>query len=103
MMWFLSRFLAFQTVRFATREFKGAIAPLAPYLRRLGLGVSLVLSSLLAWGAALFFLLLSLFFRLGDSAGFEALIGPAVTTGLISLAFGIILIFFGFNLLRRPR
>lgn len=103
MMWFLSRFLAFQTVRLATGELKGALAPLAPYLRRLGLGFSLVLSSILAWGAALFFLLLSLFFRLGDNAGLADFIGPAVTTGLISLVFGIILVFSGFSLLRRPR
>lgn len=79
---------------------KAAVAPLAPYLRRLGFGITLVVLSALGWIAALVFYLLAFFLSLSDQGRYVA---PALWTGSVGLGIGLLFLIFGLNLLRKPR
>lgn len=94
------RLIALRFVTTLAGETRGVLRPVGPYLRKLGLGLSLVISSLVAWVAALLFLLLALFFGL---ANLDSFIGPALWSGLVSVVIGIVLVSSGFSMLRWPR
>lgn len=94
----LLRLLAISAASTFAGQFIGALGPVKFSLRKISIGVSLVLSSLLAWATALFFLLLGLFFYLGNV---DQYIAPALWTGVISLGIGFILVFWGLKSLRR--
>lgn len=81
-------------------ELKLGISPLAPYLRRISMGVVLIMLSVLSWFSGLFFLLITLFVYLSDLSQFVV---PALFTSLTCFLIGCIFVFFGFRLVRKPR
>ena len=82
------------------REIKAALSPVAPYLRKLSLGMLVIVLSFGLWLLGLLFLLISLFVYLG---GLDAYFHPALWTSLISFLLGLLTVMGGLKLLRRPR
>ncbi len=82
-----------------TSEFQLALAPAVGYVRRVGIGLLIVVLSGVAFLASLSFILLGLFFYLSQADGFMA---PAFWTSLMSGIVGLILVFFGLHFIRRP-
>lgn len=76
-----------------------ALKPAGPFLRKLGVGVTLIVTSAIAWAVALLFLLMSLFFYMGNA---DTYILPSLVTGIISMGIGVALVLIGFNMLRQP-
>lgn len=100
---FLTLLLSFFSDKAAdtlAREIKAGISPLAPYLRRISIGVVLILLSVLAWFSGLFFLLVSLFVYLSNLSQYLL---PALLTSLTCFVVGFLFVFFGFRFVRRPR
>jgi len=81
-------------------QMKKVLRPVADYLRRLSVGIVILIISSIAWVASLIFLLLTLFFSLSD---YHNLVLPAFWTGLVSIILGTILVSIGIRLVRRPR
>lgn len=81
-------------------EIKSGISPLAPYLRRLSTGLVVVLMSALAWFIGLAGLVITFFFYLSD---LNRYILPALYTSLVCWGIGLILVYLGFRLLKKPR
>ena len=77
-----------------------ALAPLGPYLRRLGFGSMLILLSSIAFGAALLFLLIACFLALSTTT---TSVVAALWTALIATGGGGFLLTLGIRAVRRPR
>lgn len=81
-------------------EVKAGLAPVGPYLRRLSLGVVLVLMSGFAWFIGLIGLVTTLFLYLSDLSSYVL---PALYTSGICWLVAVLMVLLGFNLLRKPR
>ena len=88
-----------RSLQYVREEIRLALSPIAPYLRKLGVGLLLVLMSALAWFAGLIFFLLTLFFYFADVAKW---LYPALWTGLVSWAVAIIFVLWGMSFLKKP-
>jgi uncharacterized membrane protein YphA (DoxX/SURF4 family) len=84
----------------AQSRMKEAISPVAPYLRRLMVGVVIMLSGIGAMWLGFIFLALSVFTQLLELPDFTM---PALWTGLIFIGVGLILFGSGLLMIRRPR
>jgi hypothetical protein len=82
------------------RTVKEAIAPLPFYIRKLALGATVILLSVVGLGLTFLFLLMALFFAI---ANYHALVVPALWTSLISTVAGLLCLWIGFTLVRKPR
>lgn len=92
--------VAYRAADYLNREVRSLLWPVIPYLRQLSLGLLLIVSSAVVWLISFIFLFLALFFYLSQANG---LIEPAFWTGFVSLGLGFIMVFFGLNMIRRPR
>lgn len=79
---------------------KRLFRPIAEYLRRLGIGLAILIVSAIAWSASLVFLLLTLFFALSE---YHNLVLPAFWTAAASICVGIVFLLVGLTLVRKPR
>jgi hypothetical protein len=79
---------------------KQALAPIAPYLRKLGLGLGVLMISITAFCLGLLFFSGAIFWGFSHMA---ALSLAAVWTGLIFVGIAIIFLIFALLLLHRPR
>lgn len=84
----------------AQNRMKDAVAPVAPYLRRLMTGVVMMFSGIGALWLGLIFLALAVFTQLLDLGLYTM---PAVWTGLIFIGIGLILFGAGLLMIRKPR
>lgn len=66
-------------------------------VRRAGLGLSILLLAVLLWATGLLFMMLALFFYFGELTVYYL---PALWTGLVSLAFGLIMILVSLSVFR---
>lgn len=82
------------------RALKLALQPIAPYLRKLGGGLVVLLLSTFLWALSLFALAVSLFCKLANLLVYVA---PALYVCLAAALCGLLLVGIGSNLLRRPR
>ncbi len=82
-----------------SRELNYLTQPILGKLRRIGMGLAVIVSSIVIGSLSLFFLLLSLFFYLGRA---DSLLGPALWTGAIGGILGIVLVIWGVSMVRRP-
>lgn len=89
-----------KTAEIIANEIKNGISPLAPYLRRVSIGVVLIIISVLAWFSGLFFLLISLFVYLSNLPEYVI---PALLTSLACFVIGFLFVFLGFRFVRKPR
>jgi hypothetical protein len=79
---------------------KTALAPLAPYLRRIALGVTLVILSSVAFIFTMLFIATGLFLSLSNYAALsEAALWTALPCGVV----GAISLFWGLSIIRPPR
>lgn len=78
---------------------KEQLAPLPIYLRQLGIGLAILISSAIAWSGMLIFLLLAVFFQLANLRYTDA----SLLTALLSAVIGFIMVLIGILLVRKPR
>ncbi len=93
------RLVGLRAAQYVNQEFRAALFPFMPYLKRLGLGFSLVVASFVAWLMVLLFCLLGLFFYL---ANLDALTASALWTAVFSFGIGLVLTLLGFSMMRKP-
>jgi hypothetical protein len=90
--------LSGQVANTIERQLKGALSPVAPYLKKLGVGVALLLVSSGVWLLGLLFLLIGLFLSISGLGHYVA----ALWTGVVALFLALLLTLFGILQLRRP-
>lgn len=78
---------------------KERLAPLPVYLRQLGIGVAVLVSSSIPWSGALLFLILAVFFALAHLPYAVA----SFYTAAICAGVGAIMVLIGTLLVRKPR
>lgn len=93
--------LIFDTlIETAQQGIKHILRPVAPYLRKLGGGLIVLLLSTFLWALSLFSLAVALFCKL---SGLLLYVGPALYVFLAAALCGLLLVVIGSQLLRRPR
>lgn len=83
-----------------SHEIKRGVSPLAPYLRRLAIGATLLISSALLWFTCFTFLMLGLFFGI---ASVRTYVAPALWTSLVTGLIALWMSVGGLGMLRKPR
>ena len=81
-------------------ELKGALSPVGPYLRRLGIGFVILIVSGGLWMSGFTFLAISLFFHFSSLGVYTH---ASLLTALWAALIGALLTAIGLALLRRPR
>jgi ABC-type polysaccharide/polyol phosphate export permease len=79
---------------------KSILNPMADYLRRVSIGVMLIVLSSSLIGVMLFALLVALFFGLSP---YHALAYPALWVALVAFVLGLLTLVSGLRLVRRPK
>lgn len=96
----LLKLIAGTVADFTAGEIKSALSPLAPYLRKLGVGFVIILVSFAFWFTGLLFLLVGLFLYLSH---LDAYLAAALWCGVISLLGAGGLLLAGLKMLKSPR
>jgi hypothetical protein len=79
---------------------KDGLSPLAPYMRKVSVGVTMVIVSAFTWSLTVALLLAGLFLHLGKV---DAYVAPALWTGFACFGISLILVIGGLRIIKAPR